>query len=241
MRQRFKGFVTLVFCGCLLGLASCAALPMAHAPLSDIQATSFDAPKGDYRIGAGDELEIKFFFTPELTDRVVVRPDGKISLMFAQDVLAEGLTTDELATNIRVLYAPHVKQLDLVVVVRGFGSQKVYVGGEVAKPGSIALSGNETVLQVLTNAGWLTPSGRKDAVVIIRRDKVERKEKVYLVNVEELERGTNLAQNVVVHSGDLILVPPSGVASAGRWVDQNIRQLLPVTLGAGISYDINGN
>jgi len=214
-------------------------LPINYAPLSEIERPSPEAEKTSYLIGSGDELEIKFFFTPELNERVVVRPDGKISLMFAQNIQAEGLTADELAANIRVLCAPHIKQLDLVVIVRGFASQKAFVGGEVAKPGSVLLSGNETVLQVLSDAGWMTPAAKSQKVVIVRRD--AGAEKVYLVNVSEIERGVNMSQNVAVRSGDLILVPPSDAVSADRWVDQYIRQVLPFIPSVGVSYNINSN
>jgi protein involved in polysaccharide export with SLBB domain len=192
-----------------------------------------------YRIGAGDEIEVKFFFAPELNDRMTVRPDGKVSIMFAQDIQAAGLTADELASDIRAVLAPHVKQLDLVVIVRSFASQRAFVGGEVSKPGPVTLSGAETLLQVLATAGWITPAGDKK-IVVVRRD-ASGAEKIYPVNVGELENGVNMAQNITVQSGDMILVPPSDAVSVDRWVDQNIRQALPFTMGLGASYNINTN
>jgi protein involved in polysaccharide export with SLBB domain len=224
--------------GGALSLGACAPKPINYAPLAEIQRAPVEQAQMDYRIGLGDELEIKFFFTPELNDRVTVRPDGKISLMFAQNIHAEGMTVEELATSIKVVCAPFVKQLDLVVIVRGFGSQKAYVGGEVAHPGSVNLTGNETVMQVLSGVGWITPAAKAEQVVLVRRDE-NKHEKLYLVNVDEVARGVNMSQNVIVRAGDLILVPPSDIVSADRWVDQNIRQLLPVTLGAGVTYDVN--
>lgn len=229
--------------GCVcasLVLAGCASAPLHTTPLTTIKAEPPlpPAPKGAYRIGTGDELEIKFFFAPELNDRMTVRPDGKISIMFAQDVQAAGLTIDELASDIRAVLAPHVKQLDLVVILRSFASQRAYVGGEVFKPGPIPLTGNETVLQILSAAGWMTPTAGLDKVVIVRRD-AAGEEKIYPINVDAMQRGIDMAQNITVQSGDLILVPPSDVASSDRWVDQNIRQLLPFSPSAGISYNIN--
>ncbi len=66
-------------------------------------------------------------------------------------------------------------------------------------------------------------------------------EKIYPVNVAELENGIDMAQNITVQSGDMILVPPSDVVSADRWIDQNIRQMLPFTPGVGVSYNVNTN
>jgi polysaccharide export outer membrane protein len=168
---------------------------------------------------------------------MTVRPDGKISIMFAQDIQAAGLTTDELAGDIRAVLAPHVKQLDLVVIVRSFASQKAYVGGEVTKAGLIPLTGDESLLQVLATAGWVTPLGG-DTAVVVRRDE-NGAEKAYPVNIAQLESGTDMKQNILVQPGDMILVPPSDIVVSDRWVDQNIRQLLPFSTSLGVAYQIN--
>ena len=222
-------------------LSGCAPRPTNYAPLASIKSDSpsTQAAKTPYRLGPGDELEIKFFFAPELNDRLTVRPDGKVSIMFAQDIQAAGLTADELASDIRAVLAPHVKQLDLVVIVRSFASQKAYVGGEVTKPGPIPLTGNENLLQILSSAGWMTPLGG-DTAVVVRRD-AAGVEKIYPINVAQLESGFDMTQNISIQSGDMILVPPSDAVVNDRWVDQNIRQLLPFSPGVGISYNFNSN
>lgn len=243
MRQSSKTFIKAALLGvCLVsGLDGCAPKPVNFAPLSSLKAepTPPQVVKTPYRLGPGDEVEIKFFFAPELNDRMVIRPDGKISIMFAQDLSAAGLTADELASDIRAVLAPHVKQLDLVVIVRNFASQRVFVGGEVAKPGPVLLSGDESLLQVLAAAGWVTPAG-SDTVVLVRRD-VSGAEKIYPVNIAQLESGKNMEQNILVQTGDMILVPPSDITSSDRWVEQNIRQLIPFTPTAGLSYNFNHN
>lgn len=237
-----RAFVLFGCLGLVLSLVGCAQKPANYAPLASIkaQAPAPLPPKGPYRLGAGDEVEVKFFFAPELNDRMLVRPDGKVSIMFAQDIQAAGLTAEELAADIRAVLAPHVKQLDLVVIVRNFASQKAYVGGEVGKPGPVNLSGNETLLHVLADAGWITPAAGAERIVLVRRDG-SGEEKIYPINVADLQTGHNMAQNVVVQPGDLILVPPSDAVSADRWVDQNIRQLLPFSTGFGLSYEMNKN
>ena len=232
----------MLIAGCVaILLAACASNDKNYTPLATIKADppAAPAPKIPYRLGPGDELEVKFFFAPELNDRMTVRPDGKISIMFAQDIQAAGLTPDELASDIRAVLAPHVKQLDLVVIVRTFASQKAYVGGEVAKAGLVPLTGNESLLQILATAGWITPMGG-DTAVVVRRDAFGA-EKIYPVNVAQLENGVDMSQNILVQSGDMILVPPSDAVVSDRWVDQNIKQLLPFSPSAGLSYNFNAN
>jgi len=191
-----------------------------------------------YRIGPGDELEIKFFFSPEMNDRMTVRPDGKISMPFAQDIQAAGLTAAQLGESLRSVLSGRVQPSDPVVVVRNFASCKAYVAGEVAKPGPVSLIGNETLLQVLSSAGWTTITAGSDKVVVVRRDPAGV-ERAYPINVDELVSGVNMERNIIVQSGDLILVPPSTIASVDRWVDQYIRSLLPFSTYAGASYNYN--
>jgi protein involved in polysaccharide export with SLBB domain len=228
---------------CLIaGVGGCVPkLTNNYTPLASIKADPLPPPasKTPYRLGPGDEVEVKFFFAPELNDKLIVRPDGKISVMFAQDIQAAGQTADELASDIRAVLAPHVKQLDLVVIVRNFASHKAYVGGEVSKPGLVNLTGNESVLQVLAAAGWVIPTSG-DMVVIVRRDE-KGSEKVYPVNIAQLANGDHMEQNIAVQAGDFVLVPPSDAVVTDRWVDQNIRQLMLVSPSFGVSYNIGNN
>jgi polysaccharide export outer membrane protein len=165
-----------------------------------------------------------------------VRPDGKISVMFAPDVDAVGKTPEELAAVLKQRLASHLNQLDLVVVMKSFASQKVFVGGEVAKPGMIQLIGGETLLQVLSEAGWVTPFGRTHEVVLLRRG-ADGNEAAYVLDVTKIVSGEDTTHNVIVQAGDQILVPPSEVTSFDRWIDQYIREALPLNTSAVITND----
>jgi protein involved in polysaccharide export with SLBB domain len=244
VRQGFNKLIktTLLGAGLVFALGGCVPKLMTnYTPLASIKTEPLPPPssKTPYRLGPGDEVEIKFFFAPELNDKQFVRPDGKISVMFAQDIQAAGLTADELASDLRAILAPHVKQLDLVVIVRNFSSQKAYVGGEVSKPGLVNLTGNESVLQVLAAAGWVIPTSG-DTAVVVRRDE-KGSEKVYPINIAQLTNGEHMEQNITVMAGDFVLVPPSDAVVTNRWVDQHIKQLLVVTPSFGVSYNINSD
>jgi protein involved in polysaccharide export with SLBB domain len=203
-----------------------------HTPVESILPSHIESDA--YRIGAGDEIELKFFYTPELNDRMTVRPDGKISVMFLQDVQASGLTAKQLSAALKRKLSAHIKQLDLVIIVRTFASQKVYVSGEVAKPGPIIMTGHEDLLQVMDDAGWITPLASRDRIMLVRRDE-EGKDVIYFINFKKIMTGEDMSQNIPLQPGDLILVPPSGVTSANRWVDQSIRQMIPITTGVFVN------
>jgi len=220
----------------LLTLAGCTPIANHTTPVAKI--TAPPAPSSSdtrpYRIGVGDELELKFFFTPELNDRLTVRPDGKISIMFAQDIQAAGRTPQELADLIKHKLSKHVKQLDLVVIVRTFASQKVYVGGEVGKPGPVMLTGRENLLQVINDAGWVTPYASHDKLMLVRRD-AKGRDVIYPIDFSDLMNGEDMSQNLLVQAGDIVLVPPSGATALDRWVDQNLRQAVPFSMGVVVN------
>lgn len=236
MKPTIRTTATLLFFGCTLTACmsqsvsnpSPTPFPEMHRTNASATFTSTEA----YHIGVGDEIEIKYFSAPELNDMVQVRPDGKISLMFAQDIQAAGKTPKELAASIKKSLDSHVKS-DLVVIMRSFGSQKAFVGGEVGKPGSVQLSGGESVLQVLSAAGWITPAGNTNQVLLLRCCNKDGKEFVYLIDIDKVTNGKDIAQNIPVRGGDQILVPPSGVTAFDRWVDQYIRQALPFNTSVG--------
>lgn len=216
-------------------LSACTTVVKKPAPFSQLEPVTSDTIEAPYLIGAGDEIELKFFFVPELNNVVRVRPDGNISVMFIQDVKAAGKTPVELANTIRKKLAGHVTQPDMVVSINSFGSQRVYVGGEVTKPGPVQLSRRASLTQVLGEAGWLTPLASNDEVIIIRRGNGGR-ESVYHVDSGKIISGEDTGQDVMVLAGDVVLVPPSGSVDFDRWMDHNVRQALPFGTSASYVY-----
>lgn len=223
---RFAHIVSVV--GALMILSGCTP----RAPQSEMALPVIEGPppmekNRPYRIGAGDELAIKFFFAPELNDTLHVRPDGKISLPFAEGIVAAGRTPEELGRAIHKKIQRTVKQPDVVVVVRHAASSRAFVGGEVAKAGSVALRGNETLLQVLNEAGWVTPAANRHEVALVRHDH-EGRARVYELDLDKITNSEDTRHNVVMQAGDIVMVPPSDITSFDRWVDQYIRLATPL-------------
>ena len=97
-----------------------------------------------YLIQPNDELDVKFFYNPELNETVRVRPDGKISLQLVDDIQAAGLQPIELDEILTKRYSRDLKMPHITVIVRSFSAQVIYVGGEVNKQGIIDLSSGMT-------------------------------------------------------------------------------------------------
>lgn len=190
----------------------------------------------DYRLQAGDELEVRLIYSPEFSDRVQVAPDGMIRLTLVGAVRASGRTPEELGHDIESRYARELRHPNVVVVPRAFASQQIYVGGEVQKPGLVPLAPQMGVLQGVIAAGGLTTTADANTVVLLRRTKRDTP-MLRVVRLKEVIEGTNLAEDVQLSRFDIIFVPRSGIAELDLWVDQHINQLIPRQ--SGFSYSLS--
>lgn len=215
---------------------SCSAVVKTSGPLENLPVSNVSLQ--DYKIQVGDTLDIKFFYHPELNESVVVRPDGRISLQLVHEVQVSGLTPERLRENLRGKYEAQISKPEIAVIVRSFSSQKIYVDGEVVKPGLISLTGPMTILQSIASAGGIKETARLDEVVIIRRGPENRPFST-VVNVEKVINGDDLGQDILLGPADIVYVPRSPIANVNLWVDQYIRKNIPIPVG--VYYNMNPN
>ncbi len=211
--------------------------PAVVKPASIEQAGTISArAAGEYRLQPGDELDIRFYYNPELNNSVIVRPDGRISLPLANEVEAAGMTPAALSQQLRTAYAQSLRRPDVTVIVRSFNAQKVFVGGEVTAPGVIQALGPLTVMQSVMQAGGFKESARIDEVIVIRRDPVAPASEpiVIPVDISAVVDGTGTNQDIALMPYDVVYVPKSPIANVNKFVDQYIRQNIPV--GFGLAY-----
>jgi polysaccharide biosynthesis/export protein len=200
-----------------------------------------DATTSGYRVGAGDELNFRFTYTPELNTVAVVRADGRLALPLVGEVRVAGLSLRELTDTVQAALAQRVRRPELVINVQGIlPSQRVFVGGEVAKPGVQALAGALTVLQAVLGAEGLKDSAQPREVTVLRQGAHGQRE-VLRVDLEAVMAGRAGAGagDITLMPYDVVIVPRSGIANVGLWVDQYIRRVLPISLG--FSYSVNRN
>ena len=184
-------------------------------------------PVGPYRIQPGDEVEIRFFYTPELDVALPVPPDGRISIPLARSVVAAGRTADELADELKIRYLGELEQPEIAVFVRRFADARVHVGGEVEDPGEIPIVGNLNILQALFAAGGTLDSGRLEQVLIVRR-RPDGEQQVLVADIESALNGTDPAQNVALLPSDIVYVPRTAIADVNVFVDRYLRQNIPI-------------
>jgi polysaccharide biosynthesis/export protein len=160
----------------------------------------------DFIIGPDDVLAVNVWREPEVSQMVTVRPDGKISLPLAGQVVASGLTTVQLQEAIRKQLQGFLSRPEVTVIVHQVKSQRVVVAGEVAKPGSYELQSPMTVLDAIAEAGGPLDYAKLGSIYVLR--KAQSGQTIRLrFNYKQVIKGHNLAQNVNLESHDTVVVP----------------------------------
>ncbi len=196
-------------------------------------------PAPAYRVGAGDELNFRFLYTPELNTAAVVRGDGTVSLPMLGEIKVVGFTLAELSDLVQAALATRVRRPQVVINVQGnIPSQRIFVGGEVARPGVQNLAGPLTALQAVMAAEGLKDTAQAADITVLRQGPGGQRMTIKL-DLQAVMEGREGAQDLALAPYDVVLVPRSGIANMGLWVDQWVRRVLPISLG--FSYTINRN
>src|SRR5262249_44351728 len=152
-----------------------------------------------------DVLTIVFWRDKDMSSDVSVRPDGKISLPLLNDVEALGLTPEQLRLHLTESANTLLEDPTVSVVVKAINSRKVFITGEVGKPGPYPLSGPTTVLQMIATAGGVNEYADSKNIQIMRTE--DGKPVSHKFNYQDVIKGKKVAQNIVLKPGDTIVVP----------------------------------
>src|SRR5262245_3529837 len=156
-----------------------------------------------YKIGPQDVLKVDVWKETEITRSVPVRPDGKISLPLLNDVQAAGLTAMELAGNITEGLKKFINNPQVTVTVTEINSRRVYVTGEVTRPGAYPLLPNMTALPALTSGGGFTQFANPKKCYVLRNE--GGKQVKHPFNYKAVLDGKQ--DDIPLQPGDTIVVP----------------------------------
>ena len=225
----------------VLSVIGCGSVVKNKTPITTLGPAQNPQSNETYQIQAGDELEVKSFFNPELNEKVTVRPDGHISLQLANETVAAGLTADQLGRELTQRYSAEFKQPDVTVIVRSFNGNKVYVGGEVRHPQIITLVSPLTVMQAVAAAEGFTGSAKVSEVVVIRKNG-KQQPMVIPVNLKKAINGSDGRQDIALVPYDIVYVPSSTIANVNKWVGNFLRNNVPIPISMSYRVDqSNGN
>jgi polysaccharide biosynthesis/export protein len=158
-----------------------------------------------YLVGPGDVLEISVWRDETLSRELIVPPDGMLSFPLIGDVKVAGMAVTEIREVIRTSLSEYVPDASVSVILKTINSLKAYVIGQVKNPGAFPITMETRVMHVLSMAQGLTPFASDRDIHVLRHngDAVEK----IRFDYREVLRGNNLEQNIVLRSGDVIVVP----------------------------------
>ncbi len=158
-----------------------------------------------YFLNAGDQLNISVWNEEALQREVIVLPDGMISFPLAGELLAKGKTVTDLQKAITNKLKEYISDPVVTVSVTSVSGNSIHIMGKVNSPGSIVMSQTLDFMQALSLAGGLSPFAKEDDIIILRR--VNSKQSAIPVDYPALQYGKNLESNVMLKSGDVIIIP----------------------------------
>ena len=186
----------------------------------------------------GDTVEIKHYYHPDLNETVTVRADGKISLPLLDEIHVSGLTPSQLDNLLTERYSRSLKQPELTVILRQSSTQRIFVGGEVIRPGLISMNGPLSCLQAVMQAGGYRNTAESANVVIMRTQGTEKP--IFLVaNLKYDAKKNILPENIALQPQDVVFVPRSKIAEINLWVEQYIDKVLPFSRSVGAYYSFD--
>jgi polysaccharide biosynthesis/export protein len=189
--------------------ATASAPPRVSAPAAAAVAAPAApagvAVPGDYVIGPEDVLAVVYWRDKDMSTEVSVRPDGKISLPLLNDVQAAGLTPAQLRDRLIDASKEYFEDPSVTIVVRQMNSRKVFITGEVNKPGPYPLIAPTTVLQLISIAGGLHEYADSKKILIVRNE--NGRPTSFSFNYKDVISRKNLRQNIELKPGDTVIVP----------------------------------
>jgi polysaccharide biosynthesis/export protein len=172
---------------------------------ASIAAGAAHAQTPDYRLQAGDQIEISVWGEMDLQRTVMLRPDGKFSFPLAGEIAAAGRSAADLQDEMTKKLVPYIPEAVVTISVTGIEGNRIYVIGQVNKPGAFVMNPQLSVLQALSLAGGTTPFAKLNDIIVIRGRGSDQQ--VMRFGYGDISQGRNLGQNVQLQSGDVVIVP----------------------------------
>jgi len=189
----------------LLMFSVLASSPVTPAMQAGSVAAKDQTAPASFIIEANDILEIFVWKEPDLSRKVLVRPDGYISFPLVQDMKAAGMTPAELKEALEGELLEYLTAPNVTVIVDAIMHYRIYVTGKVQGPSSFILEKPITVLQAISLAGGLQEFADESEVKIIRA--TARGYSYLDFDYKEVIKGKNVSQNIYLESGDVVVVP----------------------------------
>ena len=210
--MRFNSFGIATAALAVLALGGCTTGRSGNVlPPASFQGTS-EGVSDNYLIGPSDELNIYVWRNPDLTTRISVRPDGRITTPLITDMVAVGKTPAQLADDIRSVLSRYIQDPIVSVMVekpQGTFSQQIRIVGATARPAALPYRANMTLLDAMIAVGGLNEYASGDRARLVRTDSATGQQRQYDLRIASLLRRGDVSANVKLEPGDVIIIPES--------------------------------
>lgn len=163
------------------------------------------AAPGDYLLQPGDKLAVSVWKEEEMQKEIVITPDGKIAFPLAGELSAAGRSVTDVRKDIETRLKKYIPEPVVTVAVVAVGGNIAYVIGQVNKPGAIIMNPAISVMQALAIAGGGTAFAKLDDIIVIRGNRSPQR--VLTFRYSQVASGKDLAQNITLETGDVVVVP----------------------------------
>jgi polysaccharide biosynthesis/export protein len=158
-----------------------------------------------YLVQPGDTLRVSVWREQDLQGEILVRPDGGLSFPLAGEIEAAGHTVEEIRKVLQTRLTKYIPEPVVTVEVKKAEGSRIFVVGKVNRPGDFPLFRPIDVMQALSLAGGATPYADVNGIRILRRDGAHQE--IFHFRYDDVRRGKDLSQNILLHSGDTVVVP----------------------------------
>lgn len=206
------------------------------APHAMDQFLRWDDSETEYALYPGDQVDIVVGSAPELSRTLTVGPDGRVVMPMTQPIMAAGKSLKKLEAAISAELAKQLVDPRVAVTPRAYGPQQIFVGGQVGAQGTYTLPGPVGVTEAVLMAGGFSTSAQLHQVVVLRRTPSGNFMARTIDFRDGLRNPLSLADNVQLRRGDVVFVPRSHISEVGLFMQQYVRDALPI--GLNVSYNL---
>lgn len=218
------------------------AQQQAQTPPAPAASTSRSVDGGAlrYQLQPGDQLDVKFFYNPELNEQLVVGPDQTVSLQLIGEVNVAGMSVGDMSAALTRRYAAILRQPEATVILRKYALSRIFVAGEVNNPAAYTLeSGPLTAFQAIVQSGGFRKGAERANVIVLRASGAGKPQFIKLDLQSHLEQTAEA--DVLLRPYDIVYVPQRRIAEVADFFDEYFNKIVPIyrNLGFSFVYDVN--
>lgn len=189
-----------------------------------------------YLLQPGDQVDVKFYYHPELNENLIVGPDSRVAMQLIGELKVDGMSTQQLSDELTRRYAKTLRNSQATVILRKYAMPRVYVAGEVGQPTAHALEGGRlTAFQAIVQSGGFRKSAERSNVVVLRNSASGKPVFIKLDLQAHLEQDGQA--DILLKPYDIVYVPQKRISEIADFFDEYFNKIVPIYRNLGFSFN----